>query len=270
MTDLVQRIKAVNAESEKVNKSSVEAQAKRKLLLQQISEKVSAFEEMYGISFPSINNLEEFGAFLKDLLDTQESKLQEQVEQAEEVIGLINSGNIEEAQQLLGYKPEEVHPLNNEKVAEDVEVKEDEEDKEVRKEVIEEDLPTKEVPTTHQEVEDLEDLDGGTNEEEVREEVQEVVKPTKRPRKRSIATTNFDMSEGGVSLDDLDSVAGEEADDSSSPKSATDSIVEEEVTEVKRPIRRRRPRIVNSDEETSTISTSTAPIKTGGEFNFGD
>lgn len=265
MTDLVQRIKAVNAESEKVNKSSVEAQAKRKLLLQQISEKVSAFEEMYGISFPSINNLEEFGAFLKDLLDTQESKLQEQVEQAEKVIGLINSGNIEEAQQLLGYKPEEAHPLNDEKVAEDV--TKVEEGKEVEKEVIEEeDLPTEEVPTTPQEVEDLADLDGGTDEEEV----QEVVKPTRRPRKRPIATTNFDMDEGGVSLDDLDSVAGEEANDSSSPKSATDSIVEEEVTEVKRPIRRRRPRIVNSDEETSTISTSTAPIKTGGEFYFGD
>lgn len=263
MTDLVQRIKAVNAESEKVNKSSVEAQAKRKLLLQQISEKVSAFEEMYGISFPSINNLEEFEAFLKDLLDTQESKLQEQVEQAEKVIGLINSGNIEEAQQLLGYKPEEVHPLNDEKVAEEVDEVEDEE---VKEEVIEEeDLPTEEVPTTPQEVEDLEDLDGGTDEEGVREEVQEVVSPTRRPRKRPIATTNFDMNEGGVSLDDLDSVAGEEANDS-----ATDSIVEEEVTEVKRPIRRRRPRIVNSDEETSTISTSTAPIKTGGEFNFGD
>lgn len=258
MTDLVQRIKAVNAESEKVNKSSVEAQAKRKLLLQQISEKVSAFEEMYGISFPSINNLEEFGAFLKDLLDTQESKLQEQVEQAEKVIGLINSGNIEEAQQLLGYKPEEIHPLNNEKVAEDVV----EEVKEVRKEVIEEeDLHTKEVPTTLKEDEDLEDLDGGTDEEEV----QEVVRPTRRPHKRPIATTNFDMNEGGVSLDDLDSVAGEEANDS-----ATDSLVEEEVTEVKRPIRRRRPRIVSSDEETSTLSTSTAPIKTGGEFNFGD
>lgn len=255
MTDLVQRIKAVNAESEKVNKSSVEAQAKRKLLLQQISEKVSAFEEMYGISFPSINKLEEFGAFLKDLLDTQESKLQEQVERAEKVIGLINSGNIEEAQQLLGYKPEEVHPLNNEKVAEDVV----EEDKKVEKEVLEE------VPTTPKEDEDLKDLDGGTDEEEVREEVKEVVKPTKRPRKRLIATTNFDMNEGMVSLDDLDSVAGEEANDF-----ATDSIVEEEVKEVKRPIRRRRPRIVNSDEETSTISTSTAPIKTGGEFYFGD
>lgn len=259
MTDLVQRIKAVNAESEKVNKSSVEAQAKRKLLLQQISEKVSAFEEMYGISFPSINNLEEFEAFLKDLLDTQESKLQEQVEQAEKVIGLINSGNIEEAQQLLGYKPEEVHPLNDEKVAEEVDEVEDEE---VKEEVIEEeDLPTEEVPTTSKEDKDLEDLDGGTD----KDEVQEVVKPTRRPRKRPIATTNFNMEESGVSLDDLDSVAGEEANDS-----ATDSIVEEEVTEVKRPIRRRRPRIVNSDEETSTISTSTAPIKTGGEFYFGD
>ena len=264
MTDLVQRIKAVNAESEKVNKSSVEAQAKRKLLLQQISEKVSAFEEMYGISFPSINNLEEFGAFLKDLLDTQESKLQEQVEQAEKVIGLINTGNIEEAQQLLGYKLGEVHPLNDEKVAKEVDEVEDEE---VKEEVIEEeDLPTEEAPTTTQDGVDLEDFDSGTDEEEV----QEVVKPTRRPRKRPIATTNFDMNEGGVSLDDLDSVAGEEANDSSSPKSATDSIVEEEVTEVKRPIRRRRPRIVNSDEETSTVSTSTAPIKTGGEFYFGD
>lgn len=257
MTDLVQRIKAVNAESDKVNKRSVEAKAKRKLLLEQISEKVSAFEEMYGISFPNISNLEEFSVFLKDLLDKEEAKLQEQVERAEKVNGLINSGNIEEAQQLLGYKPEEVHPLNDEKVSEDVV----DEVKEVKEEVIdEEDLLTEESLTAPQE-----DLDSDTG----KEEGQEVVRLTRRPRKRPIATTNFDMEGAGVSLDDLDNIAEEVVGGSSISKSATDSIVEEDVAEVKRPIRRRRP-VVKVKEEDEVAPTSSTPIKSGGEFYFGD
>ena len=258
--DLVQRIKAVNSESEAVNKRSVEAKAKRKLLLEQISEKVSAFEEEYGISFPNIDNLEEFDAFLKDLLDKEEAKLQQQVEQAEEVNALINSGNIEEAQKLLGYKPEEVVPLKDEKVAEEAEevsdVTEDEvaEVEEVASEVTEEDV-TEEV------------VEEAIAEKE--EEAEEVAKPLRpRPRKRpAVKTTNFDM---GVSLDDLDEVAEEEPNEDNTPQAVPEHVVEEEVEPIQRPVRRRRRLPVIDEEEIETAPKSASPIKSGGSFYFGD
>ena len=250
--DLVQRIKAVNSESEAVNKRSVEAKAKRKLLLEQISEKVSAFEEEYGISFPNINNLEEFDAFLKDLLDKEEAKLQQQVEQAEEVNNLINSGNIEEAQKLLGYKPEEVTPLKDEKVAEEAE--EVSEVAEEISEVTEEDVTEEVFEETVAEKE---------------EEVEEVAKPLRpRPRKRpAVKTTNFDM---GVSLDDLDDVAEEEPNEDNTPPSVPEHVVEEEVETIQRPVRRRRRLPVIEEEEIETAPKSASPIKSGGSFYFGD
>lgn len=258
--DLVQRIKAVNSESEAVNKRSVEAKAKRKLLLEQISEKVSAFEEEYGISFPNINNLEEFDAFLKDLLDKEEAKLQQQVEQAEEVNDLINSGNIEEAQKLLGYKPEEVSPLNDEKVAEEVE-----EVSEVTEEA--EEQPTEEVTEVTEEDVTEEVVEETVAEKE--EEVEEVVKPLRpRPRKRlAVKTTNFDM---GVSLDDLDDVAEEEPNEDNTPKAVPEHVVEEEVEAIQRPVRRRRRLPVIEEEEIETAPKSASPIKSGGSFYFGD
>ena len=236
--DLVQRIKAVNSESEAVNKRSVEAKAKRKLLLEQISEKVSAFEEEYGISFPNIDNLEEFDAFLKDLLDKEEAKLQQQVEQAEEVNDLINSGNIEEAQKLLGYKPEEVVPLKDEKVAEESE-----------------------------EVSEVTEAEVAVAEKE--EKAEEVVKPLRpRPRKRpAVKTTNFDM---GVSLDDLDDVAEEEPNEDNTPQAVPEHVVEEEVEPIQRPVRRRRRLPVIEEEEIETAPKSASPIKSGGSFYFGD
>lgn len=257
--DLVQRIKAVNSESEAVNKRSVEAKAKRKLLLEQISEKVSAFEEEYGISFPNINNLEEFDAFLKDLLDKEEAKLQQQVEQAEEVNDLINSGNIEEAQKLLGYKPEEVSPLKDEKVAEEAE-----EVSEVAKEVSE---VAEEVSGVTEEDVTEEVVEETVAEKE--EEVEEVAKPLRpRPRKRpAVKTTNFDM---GVSLDDLDDVAEEEPNEDNTPKAVPEHVVEEEVEAIQRPVRRRRRLPVIEEEEIETAPKSASPIKSGGSFYFGD
>lgn len=258
--DLVQRIKAVNSESEAVNKRSVEAKAKRKLLLEQISEKVSAFEEEYGISFPNIGNLEEFDAFLKDLLDKEEAKLQQQVEQAEEVNDLINSGNIEEAQKLLGYKPEEVVPLKDEKVAEEAE-----EVSNVTEEA--EEQPTEEVTEVTEEDVTEEVVEETVAEKE--EEVEEVAKPLRpRPRKRpAVKTTNFDM---GVSLDDLDDVAEEEPNEDNTPKAVPEHVVEEEVEAIQRPVRRRRRLPVIEEEEIETAPKSASPIKSGGSFYFGD
>ena len=257
--DLVQRIKAVNSESEAVNKRSVEAKAKRKLLLEQISEKVSAFEEEYGISFPNIDNLEEFDAFLKDLLDKEEAKLQQQVEQAEEVNDLINSGNIEEAQKRLGYKPEEVTPLKDEKVAVEAEGV-----SEVTEEA--EEQPTEEVTEVTEEDVTEEVVEETVAEKE--EEVEEVAKPLRpRPRKRpAVKTTNFDM---GVSLDDLDDVAEEEPNEDNTPKAVPEHVVEEEVEAIQRPVRRRR-RLPVIEEEIETAPKSASPIKSGGSFYFGD
>lgn len=258
--DLVQRIKAVNSESEAVNKRSVEAKAKRKLLLEQISEKVSAFEEEYGISFPNIDNLEEFDDFLKDLLDKEEAKLQQQVEQAEEVNDLINSGNIEEAQKRLGYKSEEVTPLKDEKVADEAE-----EVSNVTEEA--EEQPTEEVTEVTEEDVTEEVVEETVAEKE--EEVEEVAKPLRpRPRKRpAVKTTNFDM---GVSLDDLDDVAEEEPNKDNTPKAVPEHVVEEEVEAIQRPVRRRRRLPVIEEEEIETAPKSASPIKSGGSFYFGD
>lgn len=258
--DLVQRIKAVNSESEAVNKRSVEAKAKRKLLLEQISEKVSAFEEEYGISFPNIDNLEEFDDFLKDLLDKEEAKLQQQVEQAEEVNDLINSGNIEEAKKRLGYKPEEVTPLKDEKVADEAE-----EVSNVTEEA--EEQPTEEVTEVTEEDVTEEVVEETVAEKE--EEVEEVAKPLRpRPRKRpAVKTTNFDM---GVSLDDLDDVAEEEPNKDNTPKAVPEHVVEEEVEAIQRPVRRRRRLPVIEEEEIETAPKSASPIKSGGSFYFGD
>lgn len=253
--ELVERIKLVNAESEKVNKRSLEAKAKRKLLLEQISEKVSEFEEEYGISFPNIDNLEEFESFLGELLSTEEAKLSKQVEQAEKVNSLINSGDIEEAQRLLGYASEEDSkvstPLKDEKVVETKEA---------------EDL---EVIESDEEL-DLDSLDDKPIEEDVVEDVVEEVveKPVKpRPRKRpSIKTSDFDM---GVSLSDLDEVAEEKSSGNFGSSMPTGGIVEEEVKEIKRPIRRRRLPVIK-DDDSDVVGGSVSPVKSGGSFSWDD
>lgn len=213
--DLVKKIQKVNSESEKNNKKTLEARAKRKLLLEQISEKVSVIEERYGISFPNLDNTAEFETFLTELLSKEEEELNSKLELAEQVNELIELGEVEKAQKLLGYKPTKPSKTTKKDEVEDEEdVSSDieeastestdlEEEIEDTDSVVVEEKPLRRVvgakpkKVVKKVVED--DLEGLLEDEE------EVSPKPKRPKK-SLETTNFDMDD--LSLESLDEIAG--------------------------------------------------------------
>lgn len=213
--DLVKKIQKVNSESEKNNKKTLEARAKRKLLLEQISEKVSVIEEKYGISFPNLDNTAEFETFLTELLSKEEEELNSKLELAEQVNELIELGEVEKAQKLLGYKPTKPSKTTKKDEVEDEEdVSSDieetsteptdlEEELEDTESVVVEEKPLRRVvgakpkKVVKKVVEDdLEDLS---------EDGEDVSPKPKRPKK-SLKTTNFDMDD--LSLESLDEIAG--------------------------------------------------------------
>lgn len=106
--DLLERIQNANKRSEQNNRKSAEAQAQLKLLTTQISELVANYEQKFGISFPNIEDEAKFTKFVNDLLTQTEADLEQKVTVAEKVNQLILDGDILGAQELLGYKPEEV------------------------------------------------------------------------------------------------------------------------------------------------------------------
>lgn len=250
--ELIERIKKVNTSSERINKQSVEAQAKRKLLSEQISEKVAEFEQEYGISFPNLENIEEFESFLDQLISSEEQSLEEQVFLADKVNKLISEGNIEEAQELLNYKEDSISNLKDEKV--------------------------KEVPQTLEQagVSQLDDVNDSEedviSDESLKKDksTEDLIKKrsSRRVTSNKVATSDFDM---GVTLDDLDSVAEEEPSVEESEVDLDDlDIVEEEVVAPIRPRRRRRTPIVEDDVVEEVVPKRTSPIKTGGSFTWGD
>lgn len=105
--DLLERIQNANKRSEQNNRKSAEAQAQLKLLTKQISEKVSDYEQEFGVRFPNIEDEDKFTKFVNELLATTEADLEKQVSLAEKVNQLILEGDILGAQELLGYETEE-------------------------------------------------------------------------------------------------------------------------------------------------------------------
>ena len=105
--DLLERIQNANKRSEQNNRKSAEAQAQLKLLTKQISEKVSDYEQEFGVRFPNIEDEAKFTKFVNELLATTEADLEKQVSLAEKVNQLSLEGDILGAQELLGYETEE-------------------------------------------------------------------------------------------------------------------------------------------------------------------
>lgn len=252
MSDLIERIKRVNKESERINKESLEAQARKKVLEEQISELVSSYSQEYGIIFPNIENVEEFNDFLENLLNTTEEALEKEVAKAEKVNALIAEGKFDEAKELLDYvkfekrddvvvESESRHGIG---VSTDKEpVKEEEVEKE-----------KKELPSESVDLNDLDDLE--------EEPVHPRIKKHKRVKPKNENLSDFDM---GVSLDELDKVADV------TPKKRAEVV--EETTELEeepvRPrIRKRRRPVVVDDLEEEDIDDVAAPIKSGGSFSF--
>ena len=271
--DLVKKIQKVNSESEKNNKKTLEARAKRKLLLEQISEKVSVIEERYGISFPNLDNTAEFETFLTELLSKEEEELNSKLGLAEQVNELIELGEVEKAQKLLGYKPTKPSKTTKKDEVEDEEdVSSDieetstestdlEEEREDTGSVVVEEKPLRRVvgakpkKVVKKVVEDdLEDLS---------EDEEEVSPKPKRPKK-SVETTNFAM--GDLSLESLDEIAGSYT----KPKEVEEEEEEEddslEGLTIAERIRMKRKNLAAKDNslEEDDDEDSTPLVKTGG------
>ena len=271
--DLVKKIQKVNSESEKNNKKTLEARAKRKLLLEQISEKVSVIEEKYGISFPNLDNTAEFETFLTELLSKEEEELNSKLGLAEQVNELIELGEVEKAQKLLGYKPTKPSKTTKKDEVEDEEdVSSDieetstestdlEEEREDTGSVVVEEKPLRRVvgakpkKVVKKVVEDdLEDLS---------EDEEEVSPKPKRPKK-SVETTNFAM--GDLSLESLDEIAGSYT----KPKEVEEEEEEEddslEGLTIAERIRMKRKNLAAKDNslEEDDDEDSTPLVKTGG------
>lgn len=305
--ELIDRIKRVNKERERINKESVEAQARKNVLEEQISELVKDYSQNYGISFPKISNLEEFGDFLEDLLDKTATALENEVELAEEVNQLISEGRFEEAKKVLASKgveipevtEEEEDDLQEETIGEDDNSKVLEgqdgdeevidEDNEVSEplEELEEELEEDLVKKPKRPIRNVEPVEENEEEEEVPQERPKL----RRSRRRVPQTSDFDMS---ISKEDLDEVAAvtpkktqplEELDD-------LDSESEEAVEETPKVSKliRRRPRVSTEESSASPVRRrrgsgsglvspddlededmpvgNPAPVKSGGSFSW--
>lgn len=273
--ELIDRIKRVNKERERINKESVEAQARKNVLEEQISELVGAYSQNYGVSFPTISNLEEFGNFLEDLLDKTATALENEVELAEEVNQLISEGRFEEAKEVLSRQGVEIPEVNEEEEDDSQdglqgEVVSEDDDSEVLKgqdddgKVIDED---NEVSESLEELEEgleedlvkkpkppIKTLEPVEEEDEKEEEVPQERPKLRRSRRRVPQTSDFDMS---ISKEDLDEVAAvtpkktqplEELDDLDSESKES----EEEAPKVSKLIRR-RPRVSNDESSASPV-----------------
>lgn len=304
--ELIDRIKRVNKERERINKESVEAQARKNVLEEQISELVGAYSQKYNISFPKISNLEEFGNFLEELLDKTATALENEVELAEEVNQLISEGRFEEAKEVLARQGVKIPEVPKEEEEEEVTSEEGSELKEQNEEdgneeVIDED---NEVSESLDELkEDLEEdlvkkpkrpirnVEPVEEEDEEEEEVPQERPKLRRSRRRVPQTSDFDMS---ISKEDLDEVAAvtpkktqplEELDDLDSESKEA----EEEAPRVSKLIRR-RPRVSTEESSASPVRRrrgsssglvspddlededmpvgNPAPVKSGGSFSW--
>ena len=186
--DLLERIKQANKQSEENNRKSAQAQAQQRLLTEQISEKVAEYEQEFGISFPNIEDEAKFSKFLDRLVRTTEDELLKQVEVAEKVNQLILDGDIEGAQELLGYGFE----------ANQVDDSDEEDIEEVAEEDDTEDEPTEEVEIDEEGVSEDEDED---IENEPQEE--EISKPVRGRPRRTVVSNELDLDD----LEDEEPVA---------------------------------------------------------------
>lgn len=249
--DLLERIKQANKQSEENNRKSAQAQAQQRLLTEQISEKVAEYEQEFGISFPNIEDEAKFSKFLDRLVRTTEDELLKQVEVAEKVNQLILDGDIEGAQELLGYDFE----------ANQVDDSDEEDIEEVAEEDDTEDEPTEEVEIDEEEVSEDEDED---IENEPQEE--EISKPVRRRPRRTVVSNELDLDD----LEDEEPVAKPtkrrkvvEEDEDLSPfhaperKVIKDDLEDEEPVAKPKRTRTRRPVVTSNfdmEDEDSSVS----------------
>lgn len=117
----VKQVKELNERIEAIQTQRTKVETKKEMLMARLTSEISKYEEIYGVKLTG-NSLKDTISAIKAEQDRVSKNIQEEYELKEKVITAIESGNIEEANRLLGIVVEEENQID------EVESQVDEED----------------------------------------------------------------------------------------------------------------------------------------------
>lgn len=117
----VKQVKELNERIEAIQTQRTKVETKKEMLMARLTSEISKYEEIYGVKLTG-NSLKDTISAIKVEQDRVSKSIQEEYELKEKVITAIESGNIEEANKLLGIVVEEENQID------EVESQVDEED----------------------------------------------------------------------------------------------------------------------------------------------
>lgn len=117
----VKQVKELNERIEAIQTQRTKVETKKEMLMARLTSEISKYEEIYGVKLTG-KSLKDTISAIKAEQDRVSKSIQEEYELKEKVITAIESGNIEEANKLLGIIVEEENQID------EVESQVDEED----------------------------------------------------------------------------------------------------------------------------------------------
>lgn len=117
----VKQVKELNERIEAIQTQRTKVETKKEMLMARLTSEISKYEEIYGVKLTG-KSLKDTISAIKAEQDRVSKNIQEEYELKEKVITAIESGNIEEANKLLGIVVEEENQID------EVESQVDEED----------------------------------------------------------------------------------------------------------------------------------------------
>ena len=117
----VKQVKELNERIEAIQTQRTKVETKKEMLMARLTSEISKYEEIYGVKL-TVKSLKDTISAIKAEQDRVSNSIQEEYELKEKVITAIESGNIEEANKLLGIVVEEENQID------EVESQVDEED----------------------------------------------------------------------------------------------------------------------------------------------
>lgn len=107
----VKQVKELNERIEAIQTQRTKVETKKEMLMARLTSEISKYEEIYGVKLTG-KSLKDTISAIKVEQDKVSKNIQEEYELKEKVITAIESGNIEEANRLLGIVVEEENQID--------------------------------------------------------------------------------------------------------------------------------------------------------------
>lgn len=107
----VKQVKELNERIEAIQTQRTKVETKKEMLMARLTSEISKYEEIYGVKLTG-KSLKDTISAIKAEQDRVSKSIQEEYELKEKVITAIESGNIEEANKLLGIVIEEENQID--------------------------------------------------------------------------------------------------------------------------------------------------------------